>query len=87
MTQGTLRKSTRSETTPRRLLYLEQRIARIEQMMSQEGQIGRLERTSVRIAGFLFLVITMLTVLLNKLFDLAVLIIHLVISARHAWPK
>lgn len=87
MRQGTLRKSTKPETIPGKLLHLEQRIARVEQMLSQESRIDRLERTTVRIAGFLFLVITMLMVLLNKLFDLAALIIHLAISARHAWPK
>jgi hypothetical protein len=87
MTHGTLRKSTRPETIPGDSRHLDQRIGRMEQLMSQQGQIDRLERTTVRIAGYIFLLITMLTVLLHKLFDLAVVIIHLGISARHAWPK
>jgi hypothetical protein len=66
---------------------LEERVVRIERIVSAEDGIGRLERFSVRLGAFIALLLWLLMVLIGKLADLIACIIHLAVLGWHTVSK
>lgn len=62
----------------------EKRVIGNEKVIFEENRVDKLERITVRIAGFIALLLTLLTVLIGKLADLITLVIHLAVLTWHA---